>query len=164
PPDHGAIVRSAKYVYPREYIDDWNKGLWNAFDRNLFEKIKDLLGDLGSIIVAIFTGKFKTLFPLLRKLVMQLVEGVPYNPDYFGARGYIDGTWTDNHCPGPFYFAPQRESRPDVFIVSNHCISPEMRLVGMNAWTAIVGGASWDDIQWRYDELCNEVLAALDGQ
>lgn len=37
-----------------------------------------------------------------------------------------------------------------------------MRLVGMNAWTAIVAGSYYDDFQWRYDELCKEVLQALD--
>ena len=37
-----------------------------------------------------------------------------------------------------------------------------MRLVAMDPWTATVAGASYDDIQWRYDELSNKLLSALD--
>ena len=161
-PDRGAVVRAATYTYPTEYMKDWNEGLWSAFDRNVFHKLLDLLSDLGTIIVAIITGKFKNLFPLVRKMVRELVVGRPYSPDYFGERDFIDKTWTDTNCPGPFYFAPQRESRQDVLVATNNCISPEMRLVEMNALTAILAGSHYDDFQWRYDELNKEVLHALD--
>ncbi|MFI5367983.1 MAG: carcinine hydrolase/isopenicillin-N N-acyltransferase family protein [Spirochaetia bacterium] len=162
-PDRGAVVRTAGYKYPIEYIRDWNKGLWNAFDRDLFQKLVDMVFDIAGFIGALFTFKWKSLFLRLRKLVMDVVVGVPYSPDYFGPRDYIDATWQENHCPGPFYFAPQRESRPDVLVATNNFISPEMRLVGMNTWTAIVAHTWYDDFQWRYDELNNEVLNALDA-
>ena len=70
----------------------------------------------------------------------------------------------DGHqLPGPFYFAPQRESRPDVLVATNHCITPEMRLAGMNEWTAILVSGTLNDFQWRYDELTREILDALDA-
>jgi hypothetical protein len=46
-------------------------------------------------------------------------------------------------------------------VATNNFISPEMRLVGMNAWTAILARSRYDDFQWRYDELNKEVLEAL---
>jgi hypothetical protein len=163
PPLHGAVVRTAGYTYPTEYMEDWNKGLWKAFDRNVFEKLLDLVIDGAGIIAAVVTGKWKSAIPRLRKLVMELVVGAPYFPSYFGPRSYIDSSWKDAHCPGPFYFAPQRESGPDILVATNNFISPEMRLVGMNTWTAIVARTWYDDFQWRYDELNKEVLDALDA-
>jgi hypothetical protein len=160
-PRNGAIVRKAGYTYPSEYLG-WNKGLWDAYDSNLPLRIEEFFGDLGAIVIAFILGKFDTLGPLLLKLVKQVFVGPRYDPSAFGERGYIDKTWEDDNCPGPYYFAPQRESRKDVFVVTNESISPEMRLVGMDPWTATVAGASYDDIQWRYDELCNKLLSALD--
>src|SRR5208337_4184311 len=75
----------------------------------------------------------------------------------------INATWKDRTWPGPYYFAPQREKRPDVLIATNHCISPEMRLTSMNEWIALLSGADQNDMQWRYDELNREILAALAG-
>ena len=68
PPDRGAFVRETDYNYPTDFIKDWNEGLWNAFDRNLFEKLLDGFGDLGAIIAAIFTLEDgKACFPFIGK-------------------------------------------------------------------------------------------------
>jgi hypothetical protein len=163
PPEHGAFVRTADYHYPAEYIQDWNERLWKAFDRNPLRKLMDVLGDVGAIVIAIFTGKWKSLFPRMRVMMKELVEGVPWSAGYFGPRDFISSSWKDRHCPGPFYFSPQRESRPGVIVATNNFISPEMRLVGMNTWTAIVAASWYDDFQWRYDELNKELLEALDA-
>jgi hypothetical protein len=81
----------------------------------------------------------------------------------FGERGFINEKWTGRNCPGPYYFAPQREGRPDVLIATNHAVCPEMRMTAMNEWIALLAGANQNDIQWRYDELNREVLEAIDG-
>ena len=88
--------------------------------------------------------------------------GAPWSFDMFGATGYINPTWSDRNCPGPFYYAPQRERRPDVLIATNHCISPEMRMTSMSEWTALLTSANVNDIQWRYDELNREIHDALE--
>jgi hypothetical protein len=85
-----------------------------------------------------------------------------YDPQDFGVRSYLNKTWMDKNCPGPYYFAPQRENVSSVTLVTNNCIIPEMRLCAMNWWTSIIASAHLNDIQWRYDELNNELLALLD--
>ena len=81
----------------------------------------------------------------------------------FGERGFLNERWTERNCPGPFYFAPQRESRTDVLIATNHGICPEIRMSAMNEWIALLAGTNQNDIQWRYDELNREILDALDA-
>jgi hypothetical protein len=85
-----------------------------------------------------------------------------YDPADFGKRGFLDKTWTEKNCPGPYYFAPQREQTNSTTIVTNQYIIPEMRLLAMNWWTAVITDGSLNDIQWRYDELNNELLDVLD--
>ncbi len=160
PPYRGAVARSIDYKYPADYLK-WNEKLWNAFDRNPIEWLIDVLGDLGGLLKAIFTLRWKNVFPLYRSMLMQTRR--PYPDGCFGERDYIDTDWTKRNCPGPFYFAPQRESREDVLVATNDFLSPEMRLVGMNEWTAIVARTWYDDFQWRYDELNKTVLDALDN-
>jgi hypothetical protein len=81
-----------------------------------------------------------------------------YNPNDFCEDSYLDKTWTDSNCPGPYYFAPKRETTPLITLMTNHFIIPEMRLCAMNWWTAIVASGNINDIQWRYDELNHELL------
>jgi len=85
-----------------------------------------------------------------------------YDAQDFAERSYLNKTWTDKNCPGPYYFAPQRENVPSLALVTNHCITPEMRLCAMNSWTAMIASGNIDDLQWRYDELNKELLTLLD--
>lgn len=84
-----------------------------------------------------------------------------YNADDFGETGFINSTYTGENCPKGYYFAPQREQRDDLVLVSNHYVIPEMRLCAMNWWTQIISAAEYNDIQWRYDQLNKELLDAL---
>lgn len=162
-PDRGLVARSRDYRFPQDYIDDWNEQLWHAFDRSWLRKLADAAVDsIGSIADA-FKRKTGSLWRMLGGEIEKLNQGAAWSPSYFTERGYINQTWTDSNCPGPFYFAPQRESRADVLVATNHCISPEMRLAGMNEWTAILAGESLNETQWRYDELNREILDALDA-
>jgi hypothetical protein len=162
-PDKGLVVRSRDYSYPQDYIDDWNEQLWHAFDRSVLRKLADALVQFIESIADAFTRKTGNLWRMLGGEIEKLNRGAVWSPLYFADRGYINATWTDTNCPGPFYFAPQRESRPDVLVATNHCITPEMRLAGMNEWTAILAGGCLNDFQWRYDELNREILDALDA-
>ncbi|MHC4860180.1 MAG: C45 family peptidase [Planctomycetota bacterium] len=93
------------------------------------------------------------------------MDGGELAPDAFEPRGFIsrwEGDRPAKVCPQAYYFPPQRESRPDVVLVSNHALIPEMRLCGMSRLTSTVLGEYHDDIQWRYDELNHRILSALD--
>jgi len=162
-PDKGLVVRGRDYIYPQDYIDDWNEQLWHAFDRSVLRKLADAAVDFIESIADAFKRKTGNLWRMLGGEIEKFNQGAAWSPSYFTERGYINRTWTDTNCPGPFYFAPQRESRADVLVATNHCITPEMRLAGMNEWTAILAGGSLNDFQWRYDELNREILDALDA-
>jgi hypothetical protein len=153
-PLEGMLARPSDYRYPYEYIEDWNGKLWNAFNRSVCARIADLAGDFAGILADLFRGGFAG---------RRKARAAAFSTDYFDEHGCINRTWKDTNCPGPFYFAPQRESRPDVLIATNHCITPEMRLTAMNEWIALLAGGNQNDIQWRYDELNKEILDALDA-
>jgi hypothetical protein len=119
-PCAGIIARGLDYTYPRDYLADWNQGLWAA-------------------------------------------KKIDFPGASFGERGFLNERWTGRNCPGPFYFAPQRESRPDALVATNHGICPEVRMSAMNDWIALLAGVNQNDIQWRYDELNREVLEAIDA-
>ncbi len=77
----------------------------------------------------------------------------------WGERGFINRHSKEKNCPETFYFAPQRENRDDVLIITNHYIVPSMRLSAMSSWTQAIAGKKQDAIQWRYDELNSQILA-----
>ncbi len=163
-PDRGLFARSRDYRFPQEYIEDWNEQLWHAFDRSWLLKLADASVAVMESIADAFKPKTGNLWRMLGGEIEKLNQGsAACSPSYFMERGYINATWTDSNCPGPFYFAPQREDRSDVLVATNHCISPEMRLAGMNEWTAILTGGTLNDMQWRYDELNREILDALEA-
>jgi hypothetical protein len=87
--------------------------------------------------------------------------GKKYRQEDFTERGYINKTWKDKNCPCGYYFAPQRESDKNLVLVSNAFVIPEMRLFAMHPVSNLVGASNYDDIQWRYDELNNELLSEL---
>lgn len=86
----------------------------------------------------------------------------PYDPACFGERGYISQRQNghlERNCPYSFYFAPQRENKDDVLIMTNHYIVPSMRLCSMDHWIVKVVEEQLDDIQWRYDKLNDLILS-----
>jgi hypothetical protein len=134
PFQNGIMVRWNDYQYPADYLG-FNQGWWNYYNSHHW-----------------FTHK---------KLY----------PDAFTERGYINKKYpnkkcclfSENNCPGSAYFAPQRESNPNLVLVSNHYVVPEMRFFAMYPWTELVLSSQVDDIQWRYDELNNQILTTLDA-
>jgi hypothetical protein len=87
--------------------------------------------------------------------------GKKYDPAAFTEKGYIDKSWKDRNCPLGYYFAPQREHDPHLVLVTNHYIIPEMRLFAMHPWTNLIASSHYDEVQWRYDELNNQLLTTL---
>lgn len=92
-----------------------------------------------------------------------------YNAGWFSEDGMIDKDLKEDNCPRTFYFAPQRESKKDMILVTNMYLIPEMRLCMMspatvrkaNAPQAIkIAKTTYDDIQWRYDALNKTLLDA----
>jgi hypothetical protein len=88
--------------------------------------------------------------------------GKPYNPDLFSASSATGTPWKDKKCPSFRYFQPLGESRPNLVVVTNSYIIPEMRLTAMYEWTAQLAQANVDDIQWRYGELSRRLISTLD--
>ncbi len=82
----------------------------------------------------------------------------------WGPTGVFGIDQHDNVVPSAFYFAPQRECRNDLLVVTNQFLTPEMRLLAMNEWTAFFASASgmYDDFQWRYDILNRNILDELE--
>jgi hypothetical protein len=151
-PSRGMVVRGRDYEFPHEYVRDWNEGLWKAFDRNWLTILTDLLGDLFGGAKGVQQWKTE---------IGALLAGTTYSSSIFDETGAINETLADRNCPGPFYFAPQRERRADVLIATNHCITPEMRLTSMNEWIALLSGGEQNEIQWRYDTLNRLIHTAV---
>ena len=160
-PSNGLVVRGRDYPFPDEYLEDWNPGLWRAFGRNWLAILGDLLADILGGVKGVFTRRVLSQWRLWREEIRSLAAAPPWSNDMFGETGFINSTWKDRNCPGPFYYAPQRERRPDVIIATNLSISPEMRMTSMSEWIALLSNGSQNDIQWRYDELNQEIHAAL---
>ena len=87
--------------------------------------------------------------------------GGTLDPHALDEDGYFNKTYDDGNCPGPFYFPPQRESRSDVILTTNHFIIPEMRYTAMHPWLKKMFGTLVQDSQWRYDALNEMILHEL---
>jgi hypothetical protein len=75
--------------------------------------------------------------------------------------GYFNKTYEKKHCPGPFFFPPQRETRDDVVLTTNHFVIPEMRYTSMSSYLRTVFDRLMQDSQWRYDALNKRILDEL---
>ena len=139
-------VRWHDYTYPGEYLA-YNAKLWDFYNRH-HEKLRRIRQRF-----------FKELVD--PGYIAKVMKGINYDPDSMAETGFINKMYKDVDCPGMFYFAPQREARPDILICSNHAIIPEMRLVAMNDWVTLIAEDLLNDIQWRYDELNFQVMEAM---
>jgi hypothetical protein len=162
-PRCGLVARGRGCRLPMEDLVGWNRKLWAAFDTSLAARIADLVADVVGGIADLLAGRVTGHWKHWKEEIAAMVRGTVFSADAFGERGFINAAWTGRNCPGPFYFAPQREQRPNMIVATNHAISPEMRLTSMNEWIGLLGGGIQNDIQWRYDELNREILEALDA-
>ncbi len=86
-----------------------------------------------------------------------------YNSADFAETGYIAKSWRDRRCPSAYYFAPQRETLDNLILATNMYIIPEMRLYAMHTIPTIVAAGHYDDMQWRYDALNDELVSRIKG-
>lgn len=133
PQEKGIVVRESTYNYPVEYLQ-FNKILVDTYNQQTGKNVPYINAEKNGYIN-------KTTYEKA-------------SPNYPGT--------DDQNCPAALYFAPQRENCDDLLIVTNSNISPEMRLTAMNDWITRLTGSDMNDIQWRYDELNNQLLTAID--
>jgi len=164
-PLKGLMPRWPDYNFPSDYVTDFNKGLWEHFDGDFLKQVskstQDIIGDLVEMLTFSKLRLTKLVAAVIREL-KELFEDVKYDPAAFGEKGYINKTFKDNQCPGPYYFPPQREKHSDLLLLTNHFITPEMRLTCMSDWIATIASSFLNDIQWRYDELNFQLLTAIE--
>ncbi len=160
-PQRGLMARWNDYVYPDDYITDYNEHLWKAFARSGVTRLEEILSDLAVDLEALFKGDFRALLTAIQEQLRAWIARPKYDPASMGPLGFIDPLWTDSNCPSTFYFAPQRESTGEVLIGTNMAVTPEMRFTMMNQWVALLTGDEYDDMQWRYDQLNLRVQQAV---
>lgn len=128
PVQNGLMARSASYVPPPRW-QTLNPGLFQAFKAD----------------------------PSRYHYDVQPTYTYDYNPADFTPDGFLDATWTTHNCPMGLYIAPPREPVPNLLVATNRFIVPEMQLTTMAEAADRVAQKSWDDVQWRYDELSSTV-------
>ncbi len=163
PPQNGLMIRWSDYRFPDDYIDDFNQNLWKRYSedtwRRLLHNIFDVLKGLWLIVKS---HSIRSILHFIIKELPKLIQRIPYHTHYFKKRGYINPLYkVDKNCPGPYFFAPQREDASNIIIVNNHAITPEMRLTAMADWVAGVSANRINDFQWRYDELSDQLHRAI---
>jgi len=161
-PDRGVVVRGLRWSYPSRPLHRWNRTLWSAFDSDWRRKLRDIVGGAIGALVDLVAGKTGNLWTRFESEIRDILDGTDFATADFTERGFLDSTWKERKCPGPFYFPPQREQRPDVIVATNHALSPEVRLTAMTGWIALLSGGAQDDMQWRYDVMNRRILDALD--
>jgi len=82
-------------------------------------------------------------------------------PDALEKTGFINKTIKEKNCPLTYFFSPERETRGDIILTTNHYLIPEMRYTVMDFILSVLIKDVTNDTQWRYDTLNNLILDAL---
>ena len=160
-PDRGAMPRWKGYSYPLELIEKYNPGLFAAYNRNFKDRLFDRLRGLAGCVVKLVSGKYSSLKAFFADVRDVFATWARWDQCDSSETGFYPKAPDDCILPGPYYFAPQRETRSDLVIGTNHFVSPEMRLAAMTDWLELIEGDEFVDSQWRYDALNSYVLEAL---
>jgi hypothetical protein len=83
-------------------------------------------------------------------------------PDAIGKKGFINRTHEERNCPLSYYFSPERESRDDIVLATNHFVIPEMRFCAMDLLLSHLAADVINDSQWRYDTLNAHIMDAIE--
>jgi hypothetical protein len=75
--------------------------------------------------------------------------------------GFINKTFKEKNCPLTYFFPPERETRSDVIIATNHYLIPEMRYTVMDYVLSVAINDVTNDTQWRYDTINRLISDAL---
>lgn len=150
--DRGVVSRGEGYTVPHELIR-LNRRLLRWYNWNLSDRAREISIKLASTLVRLVSLEYLTFGSFFRDFV-QAVEPVRrFRRRAFRERGIICKTPTEDRTPGPYYYPPQRRQDSGWIIVTNHCVSPEMRTSGMTGWMALLAGELANDFQYRYDTL-----------
>ena len=160
-PDRGTMPRWKGYSYPLELIEGYNPGLFKAYNRNFKDRLFDKLRGIGGCLIKLVSKKYASLGDFFADIGRVLSTWARWDKCDSSETGFYPKAPDDYILPGPYYFAPQRETRKDLVIGTNHFITPEMRLVSMTDWLELIEGDEFVDSQWRYDALNSFVLEAL---
>ncbi|NIM18317.1 MAG: hypothetical protein GTO45_40575 [Candidatus Aminicenantes bacterium] len=161
-PQKGLMARWNDYTYPVEYTRQFNANLWKAYNQKFLPQLSEKAREF----VGVLEKKFPFLKDIIQFVAKDILKGftnVQHFPFYEGDNGFIDNMFTAHNCPGPFYFAPQRGDQSNLLVVSNHNITPEMRLTAMSEWITFLAGGDLNDLQWRYDILGHQLKQACAG-
>lgn len=152
-----------------DYIDEWALRAIRTVDPNFAQRLNNLSTPQRNGVMVrwneySYPSDFLDFNPALIAAYKQRNPkyAYQYDPADFSKQGYLNKSTKDKNCPGLFYFAPQKEKLTNVIVVTNHQIIPEMRLCSMNDRIEIIAATRLNDIQWRYDELNNQLLTILD--
>jgi len=160
-PVKGLMMRQANFQYPQEPLVEINREMWKIYDENFGKKLVEFAKEFSRDLKLLCHCK---LIRLIRNLAAQFYElfrkPLSFDPYCFGERGFITRLYQEDNCPGPFYFAPQRETSDDLFVASNLGITPQMRLTAMSEWVTLLEGNNMQS-QWRYDVLNDNLLRAI---
>jgi hypothetical protein len=162
-PDRGALPRWKGYRYPSEFVAEFNSGLFQAYNRKFLDRLGDRLRGLAGCCLKLVAGNYDGIGAFFGELWEVLTRSARWKDCDSGERGFYCRERDDESLPGPYYFAPQREGRDDLVLATNMFLSPEMRLLSMNEWIALIAGADLADFQWRYDALNSLILEAIDA-
>ncbi len=160
-PDRGVLPRWKGYSYPFELIEEYNARLFEAYNRKLLDRIGDKLRGIAGCVLKLATGNYGKLGEFFADLWEILTRRARWDECDSSETGFYCKDPEEEILPGPYYFAPQRETREDLVLGTNHFVSPEMRLLGMNDWLALIEGSEFADSQWRYDALNSYILEVL---
>lgn len=160
-PERGMLPRWKDYAYPVEIIEEFNPGLFKAYNRNFKDRLFDKLRGVAGCVIKLVSGKYDSFKAFLADLCRVLSIKARWDLCDSSETGFYPKTPDDPILPGPYYFAPQRENRSDLVIGTNHFIAPEMRLLAMTDWLELIEGDEFTDSQWRYDALNSYILETL---
>jgi hypothetical protein len=161
-PERGVLPRWKGYSYPLdEIVMKYNPELFAAYNKRFPQRLFDKLRGIAGCLIKLVTGSYDDFGAFLAAVWAVLTKRARWDQCDSGEAGFYPKTPDDDILPGPFYFAPQRETRGDLVLGTNHFVSPEMRLVTMTDWLELIEGSEFVDSQWRYDALNSYILEFL---
>jgi hypothetical protein len=162
PHDRGVVSRSNDYSLPEELLE-LNRKLLCSYNLNLRARVREFLIKLLGTLAKLVSLEYLSFAAFLRDFAGAFTPTRRYRRRAFLERGFICKTPYEDRTPGPYYFPPQRRQREGWIIVTNHCVSPEMRASGMTEWLALLAGERANDFQYRYDKLNRLAIKAFEA-
>ncbi len=150
--DRGVISRGSSYSVPHELFL-LNRRLLRAYNWNLRSRVREISVKLLGTFAKLVSLEYLRFSAFLRDFIRAVEPVRRFRRRAFCERGLICRTPTEDRTPGPYYYPPQRRQGEGWIIVTNHCVSPEMRSSGMTEWMALLAGEQANDFQYRYDKL-----------